>query len=177
MTLDKHTWICSICGQGLTRKSTANRHNNNLHSGVALLVRPYEYIIGRLNGTFSQSDPSLYRRKKNVVSGSIYQQQSTKSNDIRRSVYAQSGSAPLHLQPPDKPVDDVLARADNLEKMSEMMLKLPELKILVNKHLPPLEASLTIANANYLASQGTQRNSDYFDKYLEALRNIDRAKS
>ena len=35
------------------RKSTANRHNNNLHSGVALLVGPYEYIIGRLNGKFS----------------------------------------------------------------------------------------------------------------------------
>jgi hypothetical protein len=25
----------------------------NLHSAVALLVRPYEYIIGRLNGKFS----------------------------------------------------------------------------------------------------------------------------
>jgi hypothetical protein len=174
MTLDKHTWICSICGQGLTRKSTANRHNNNLHSGVALLVRPYEYIIGRLNGTFSQSDPSLYRRKENVMSDSIYQQ-STKSNDIKRSVYAQSAPAPLQ-QPSHKPVDDVRAPTDNLEKMSEMMLKLPELKILVNKHLPPYEASQIISNASYLASKGTQRNSDYFDKYLEALRSIDRAR-
>jgi len=47
----------------------------------------------------------------------------------------------------------------------------------VNKHLPPYEASQIIANANYLASQGTQGNSDYFDKFLEALRRIDRAKS
>ena len=61
--------------------------------------------------------------------------------------------------------------------MSEMMLKLPELKILVNKILPPYEASQIIANANYLASQGTQGASDYLDKYLEALRNMDRAKS
>src|SRR6187397_959852 len=125
MTLGKHTWICSICGQGLTRNSTAKRHNNNLHSGAALLVRPYEYIIGRLNGKFSQSDPSLYRRKKNVVSDSIYQQQPTKSNDIKATVYAQSGPAPLQ-QPSHKPVDDVRAPTDNLEKMSEMMLKLPE---------------------------------------------------
>src|SRR5215475_5660893 len=147
MIIDKHTWICSICGQGLTRKSTANRHNNNLHSGAALLVRPYEYIIGRLNGTFSQSDPSLYRRKKKVVSDFIYQQQSTKSNDIKRSVYAQSRPVPLHIQPSDKPADNVRARADNLKMMSEMMLKLPELKILVNKHLPPYEASQIIAMA------------------------------
>jgi hypothetical protein len=176
MTLDKHTWICSICGQGLTRKSTANRHNNKLHSGVALLVRPYDYLIGRLNGTFSQSDPSLFRRKKNVVSGSIYQKQATKSNDIKATVYTQSDPAPLQ-QPSHKATDDVRAPTDNLEKMSEMMLKLPELKILVNKHLPPHEASQIIANANYLASQGTQGNSDFFDKYLEALRNIDRARS
>jgi hypothetical protein len=75
MILDKHNWVCSICGQGLTRKSTANRHNNNLHLGGAMLVRPYDYIIGRLNGKFLQSDPSLYRHSKgsqNDVSGSIY---------------------------------------------------------------------------------------------------------
>ena len=105
MILDKHTWVCSICGQGLTRKSTANRHNNNLHSGAASLVRPYEYIIGRLNGAFSQSDPSLYRRKKDV-SNSVYQQQPTKSNDIKATVYTQSGPDPLQ-QPSHKPADDV----------------------------------------------------------------------
>ena len=116
MILDKHTWICSICGQGLTRKSAANRHNNNLHSGVVLVVRPYEYIIGRLNGIFSQSDPSLFRRKKNVVSDSIYQQP-TKSNDIKLSVYAQSGPAPLHIQSSHKPLDDVRAHDDNLKKV------------------------------------------------------------
>ena len=172
MTLGKHTWICSICGQGLTRKSTAKRHNNNLHLGAALLVRPYEYIIGRLNGTFSQSDPLLFRRKKNV-SDSIYQQQPVKSNDIKATVYTQSGADPLHIQPSHIPVNNVQAPMD-MEKMMDIMLKLPEFKILVNKHLPPYEARQIIANAAYLASQG---NSDFFNKYLEELRNIDRAKS
>ena len=73
----KHTWVCSICGQGLTRKSTANRHNNNQHSGGALLVRPYDYIIRRLNGRFLPSDPSLYRHSNkgqdNSISNSVYQ--------------------------------------------------------------------------------------------------------
>lgn len=64
MNFGKHNWVCSLCGQGLTRKSTAIRHNYNLHFGGAMLVRPYEYIIGRLNGKFFESDPSLYRRNK-----------------------------------------------------------------------------------------------------------------
>jgi hypothetical protein len=166
MILDRHTWICSICGQGLTRKSTAKRHNNNLHSGAALLVRPYEYIIGRLNGTFSQSDPSLYRRKKNALD-SIYQQ-------LKATVYTQSDVSPLHTQPSHIPVDNAQAPTD-MENMMDIMLKLPEFKILVNKHLPPYEASQIISNAGYLVSQGNSKV--FLDKYLEALRNIDRAKS
>jgi hypothetical protein len=172
MKLDKHTWVCSICGQGLTRKSTANRHNNNLHSGVALLVRPYEYIIGRLNGKFSQSDPSLYRHKKSV-SDSIYQQQPIKSNDIKATVYTQSGPAPLQ-QSSHKPADDVKVPDDTLEKKLDIMLKYPELKILVNKYFSPDGASAVMIMANYLVSKG---NGVFLDKFLEALRNIDRAKS
>ena len=45
-------WACSMCGQGFTRKRSANRHNLNLHSGQALVIRTMEYIIGRVNGTF-----------------------------------------------------------------------------------------------------------------------------
>lgn len=29
-----------------------------------MLVRPYEYIVGRLRGTYRQSDPLFFRRKK-----------------------------------------------------------------------------------------------------------------
>lgn len=49
-TFDKYTWICAICSQGFSRKPSAKRHNNNLHSRGAMIVRPLEYIIGRLNG-------------------------------------------------------------------------------------------------------------------------------
>ena len=45
-------WACSMCGQGFTRKRSANRHNLNLHSGQALVIRTMEYIIGRVNGKF-----------------------------------------------------------------------------------------------------------------------------
>jgi hypothetical protein len=46
----KHNWICKLRRQDLTRKSSGNRHNSNLHARSAKLVRPYDYVIGRLNG-------------------------------------------------------------------------------------------------------------------------------
>ena len=39
-------------------------HNTNLHAGLAKIVRLIDYIIGRSNGEYVQSDPSLYRHKK-----------------------------------------------------------------------------------------------------------------
>ena len=69
--IDKYTWVCSTCSQGLTRKSSANRHNNNLHSGSAMIVRPVEYIIGRLNGKFLPTKDPLFFRRKNKNSKSI----------------------------------------------------------------------------------------------------------
>jgi hypothetical protein len=61
----KHTWVCSICAQGFTRKPSAQRHNNNLRHGEGMIVRPFEYIIGRLQGKYPIStDPSVFVRKK-----------------------------------------------------------------------------------------------------------------
>jgi hypothetical protein len=66
MIFGNHNWVCSVCGQGVTRKSSASRHIDNLHHGAAKIVRPYNYIIGRLNGEFPlPSDPLLYRRNNN----------------------------------------------------------------------------------------------------------------
>lgn len=62
----KHAWMCSVCGQGLTRKSSATRHNNNLHRGEAVIVRPIEYVIRRLNNQLSPPrDPLSLRRNNN----------------------------------------------------------------------------------------------------------------
>ena len=64
MNTDKHTCICATCGQGFTRKSSAARHIYNLHSGQAMIVKPYDYIIGRLSGEFSPGEPAAYRRDR-----------------------------------------------------------------------------------------------------------------
>ena len=60
----KTKWVCGTCGQGLTRKASAKRHNNTLHFGLAMIVHPFDYIIGRINRKFSPNDASLYRLNK-----------------------------------------------------------------------------------------------------------------
>lgn len=57
------SWVCGTCGQGVTRRSSGLRHINKLHSGKAILVRPYVYVAGIVSGRFQQSDPSLYRKR------------------------------------------------------------------------------------------------------------------
>jgi uncharacterized Zn-finger protein len=80
---DKHTCVCATCGQGFTRKSSAVRHNNILHYGQAMIVKPYDYIIGRLRGEFSHGDPDIYKNnRRDQTNSSVYNQPyQTKNND------------------------------------------------------------------------------------------------
>jgi hypothetical protein len=200
MIFYKHTWVCSICGQGLTRKSTAKRHNNNLHSGAAMLVRPYEYIIGRLNGKFLGSDPSLYRRnnrsQKNMFD-SIYHHQhggntrtgfgAVPSRIVHEQGYGSVGQQQptqsndfketfyAQSHPPLRPyhkLDDIQA-PDTVEKM-ERMVKLKEIEILANKHYPPQWATQIIILAGMQVNSGDDNS---LDMNLAFLRNIDRGVS
>src|ERR1051325_5402857 len=66
MAGDNKSWVCCTCGQGVTRRSSGLRHINKLHSGKAILVRPYVYVAGIVSGRFQQSDPSLYRKRTRV---------------------------------------------------------------------------------------------------------------
>jgi hypothetical protein len=83
-SFDGSTWTCAICGQGFTRKPSAKRHNNNLHPTGAMIVRPIEYIIGRLNGKFSvPHDPLSYRRNNKSQMNAIAPTLSKPILDIR----------------------------------------------------------------------------------------------
>ena len=63
--ISQYRWVCTICGDGFTRKSSAIRHNGNLHNGNSEIVRPLEYVIGRQDGTYHRPvDPLIFRRNK-----------------------------------------------------------------------------------------------------------------
>lgn len=58
-----HHYVCTMCAQDFTRKTSAKRHNKNLHQGTAVIVRFVDYIVGRVAGIYQAADPKLYRRK------------------------------------------------------------------------------------------------------------------
>jgi hypothetical protein len=61
--MGKASYICAVCSQDFTRKWSGKRHNQDLHFGMAEIVRVLDYIIGRLSGKYFQADPG----KENTV--------------------------------------------------------------------------------------------------------------
>ena len=53
----KQNWACALCGETFTRRSSGNRHNLNLHSGVSIIVRFTDFVIGVLDGRYKSPEP------------------------------------------------------------------------------------------------------------------------
>ena len=45
--MSKALWACSVCGEDFTRRSSAERHRDNVHQGNSLVVRFVDYLAGR----------------------------------------------------------------------------------------------------------------------------------
>jgi hypothetical protein len=192
LNFGKHCWVCSMCGQGLTRRSTAIRHNNNLHSGGAMIVRPFDYIIGRLKGDFFPNDPSFYRRhKKNQMNGSnpsYYHNNDNRNtnkarfggvrdkpgygNEIKQRPIEFNTAKTIHDH---QSVDPLQTTYIAVQNRPETMLKISEIEILAKKYYSPQDASWILSRVAYLAIEG--KSNDYLSKCLDYLRNIVRARS
>ena len=150
--IDKYTWVCSTCSQGLTRKSSAKRHNNNLHSGNAMIVRPFEYIIGRLNGKFPPTtDPLLFRRKN--------------LKDVRRQ-NGDNNSAYSHDNIP-RPQNKIMTRNDYNHYGLPASDSQPDLPLLVSSQEPFRNEGLNEKQSNY--SHGPLRNMTKFEELHHLL--------
>lgn len=64
----KQNWACVLCGETFTRRSSGNRHNLNLHSGMSMIVGFMNYVIGVLSGNYNSPDPlaTSIRRKSGM---------------------------------------------------------------------------------------------------------------
>lgn len=186
MNTDKHTCVCATCGQGFTRRSSAVRHNNDLHSGQAMIVKPYDYIIGRLKGEFSPGDPAIYRSNlRNQSNFSVYKQPfQTKNHErtncrIHADVRAHESHPPNSInsmghgraldgssETPQWSVNQKTPYTSN--QLTELELKLHELKELLYKSFPPQSAAQIFALNSILSN--TAENNAYLESVLNSLR-------
>jgi hypothetical protein len=192
ISVGKHTWICAICGQGFTRKTTGVRHSKNLHAGNPILVRPYEYIVGRLRGTYKQSDPLFFRRKKGEGTTSKL----SSVNDPRLAnpikfqnniLHETQGSQQKGNQHVDnygvvpslrlsEQISDRMPASGSAEPMKETMSrseKLKEIIKLAQMHYSPDNARCIIMAA--YVQGGVFRDNSSLSQTLEYLRNIAKA--
>ena len=70
--------VCVLCSQDFTRRSSADRHNQNLHHGQGKIVRMIDYVIGRIAGEYA-ANPLAYR--------SSYKQQAPSSTHYDAEVF------------------------------------------------------------------------------------------
>jgi hypothetical protein len=61
------TWVCATCGEHFTRKYSASRHNNNLHSGNGLIVTLLDYIVGRASHQYLPNDPRTRKNHNPII--------------------------------------------------------------------------------------------------------------
>ena len=139
-SLLKKTWVCALCGQGVTRKTSARRHNDRLHNGQAIIVRPFEYITGRLEGRFqSPRDPLEYRRMSSKGHNHNYSVNIAHDNrhgasdgtPISPNYDAESGH---QFYPSNSPLrTDSVNDSSSQQRQFEITQKLQEYNILLNK--------------------------------------------
>lgn len=58
------SYVCAVCSEHFTRKTSGERHNFNIHSGSAEIVSLMEYLVGRGSGKYLPSHPSWFKHNK-----------------------------------------------------------------------------------------------------------------
>ncbi len=167
------TWICSLCGQGFTRRTSARRHNDHLHSAKSIIMRPIEYLVGRLQGRLpSPQDPLNYRRpgrhhlrnEPSMVAHDNYGKPNQPTNDnFSRSLNPNDYNSSSRLEPEypkNSPASDQIS----------IGFKLKELVVLLHKHCTSDQARLYLTWTNMNLSAG---NADVLDTNLNLFRSLD----
>jgi hypothetical protein len=170
------TWMCSLCGQGFTRRTSARRHNDHLHSAQSIIMRPIEYLVGRVQGQLpSPQDPLNYRRpgphhlrnEPSMIAHDKYRKPNPPSNDnFSKSLNPNDYNSSSRFEP-KYPKNSHSSASNQLSNG----IKLQELAVLVHKHLPSNEARLYLTWTNFNLTAG---NVDVLDANLNLFRSLDR---
>jgi hypothetical protein len=144
-----------------------------------MIVKPYDYIIGRLKGEFLPGDPAAYRRNQRNPTNSF-------ANNVRPNhgihtdvhTHKPGPSNPIHpagfqgrsmdpsSETPHRPFNQNVPSFS--DRVAERNSKLRELERLLYQNYPPQAAVQQLAAVNYLLDEA---NDDAFlDIFLHNLR-------
>ena len=166
------TCVCTLCAQGFTRQSSARRHNTSLHYGRAKIVRPFEYLNGRLNGTFpSPADPIDFRRerRREKLMGQenthrFVNQYGPPSNPANRDSHDTYDRKPLF---PEFQTNFSYDEDKSSGIFLSTNLKVQELRSLLSRRYTPLDARQILKTTAMSISEGSE---DILDEWLNYLR-------
>jgi hypothetical protein len=173
------TWVCSTCEEHFTRKYSANRHNDNLHSGNGLIVTLLDYIVGRVSGQYLPSDPRTSKNHNPLihdytprwpskpVSQAIVNNNrpypANNNNNNNNNMY--ENSDPSYYYPTSKAIGNADDKPAN--KLQDRKRKYDEIRTLVAKYYTAEAAEKKLAVAGWYLRQGDDR---FIDELLAMLK-------
>ena len=123
-------YVCAVCSQTFTRKPSAERHRENLHSGMAPIVRLIDYLVGRIEGRYQPSNPLLYRRRNKIMN---YKKNANAVNDDSPSQFTVMPDGTKETSnefrfgykqdPLDVSLDNIRPKMDSITKTNESRLQ------------------------------------------------------
>lgn len=91
-----------MCGQDFTRRYNANRHNRNLHSNRAEIVRFLKYLIGRISAKYLPGDPLSYKIKNRSKNKSSFVHENNTNNFKQKESSLHYNENLRHIVQPNK---------------------------------------------------------------------------
>ena len=178
--MGKITWVCATCPEHFTRKYSANRHNNNLHSGNGLIVTLLDYIVGRASHQYLPNDPRTSKNNRPLIhdytprwpskpvslAGVSNDRAYSANNSNNNNMYENSNPSYRYQTPTtinnadDKPANKVQDRKRKYEK----------LRTFVTRYYTVEGAEKILSIAKWYLSIGDDR---FVDEQLATLRELE----
>jgi hypothetical protein len=174
LEMGRPNYVCTVCSEHFTRKYSGKRHNQNLHSGAAEIVRLIDYLAGRSSGQYKPDNPFWYKRNNpyDNVGSSVADSVGNTFQPRYLPQQAPLGTSQYSASPTYRPLATMDDQSFGTGLSQETTQKIDELKRLVYKYrqYQNNDPDEIVRLVVYYCINGDNR---LLDDKLEQLRNIE----